>query len=422
LVAGNVQGQVSGLVKTAPAKVTGNEKRDAVATQKTLQASIAQTAINRGVDAKALQEQIVAFEKYRAAAFPTTEQDVQNKLLAKRNELFKSGMTEERVDQEVKLYENQERGAAGLAALDRLEAKKILTEKQAAPLRKELIKDMALQNNLLQQNATLIKQSKFDQTMQGLRNQIDMARALTPEQEMRTQIKQEGYIGAEAESILQERKTLQSAEKLKADLQGIASSIGDAFSSSFKGIIDGSMTAQQALAGFFQNVGNYFVDMAARMIAEWIKVQALQGIQSILSAFSGSFGGGGPLSDLNAPQTINNPLGFTAANGGIATGGFRAFATGGIVTGPTLGLVGEGKYNEAVIPLPDGKSVPVDLSGAPGGGAITSNIVINISSDGQSSSNVNGANSAELGRKIEGAVKQVMVAELRPGGILAGRR
>ena len=199
-------------------------------------------------------------------------------------------------------------------------------------------------------------------------------------------------------------------------LVGAANSIGDAFSSAFKGIIDGSMTAQQALASFFQKIGNYFVDMAARMIAEWIKVQALQGIQSILSAFGGAApaaGGAG----IAGGQGI-----FTAANGGIATGGFRAFATGGIVTGPTLGLVGEGKYNEAVIPLPDGKSVPVDLSGAPGGGAITSNIVINISSDGQSSSNVNGANSAELGRKIEGAVKQVMVAELRPGGILAGRR
>jgi phage-related minor tail protein len=160
-------------------------------------------------------------------------------------------------------------------------------------------------------------------------------------------------------------------------------------------------------------------------------LQALEGIKSILSAFSGSFGSGGGSSRFfgaGAPDAVAGGGIFSGAgpyqfaNGGIAAGGFRAFATGGIVTGPTLGLVGEGRYNEAVIPLPDGKSVPVDLSGAPGGNAFTSNIVINISSDGQSSSNVNGANSAELGRKIEGAVKQVMVAELRPGGILAGRR
>jgi len=229
-------------------------------------------------------------------------------------------------------------------------------------------------------------------------------------------------IKAEIEAAKKELAKLIDVENI---LIGAANSIGDAFSSAFKGIIDGSMTAQQALASFFQNIGNYFVDMVVRMIAEWIKLQALEGIKSILSAFSGSFGGGiapGPIAKSAGVVYKPGKMGPAFANGGIATGGFRAFATGGIVTGPTLGLVGEGKYNEAVIPLPDGKSVPVDLSGAPGGGAITSNIVINISSDGQSSSNVNGANSAELGRKIEGAVKQVMVAELRPGGILAGRR
>ena len=146
-------------------------------------------------------------------------------------------------------------------------------------------------------------------------------------------------------------------------------------------------------------------------------MQALEGIKTILSAFGGGAAPAAGGAGIAGGQGI-----FTAANGGIAPGGFRAFATGGIVTGPTLGLVGEGKYNEAVIPLPDGKSVPVDLGGMSGGGAITSNIVINMNSDGQSSSNANGSNSAELGRKIEGAVKQVMVAELRPGGILAGRR
>jgi hypothetical protein len=51
------------------------------------------------------------------------------------------------------------------------------------------------------------------------------------------------------------------------------------------------------------------------------------------------------------------------ANGGVAPGGFRAFANGGTVTQPTLGMVGEGRYNEAIIPLPDGKSVPVQMNG-----------------------------------------------------------
>ncbi len=51
------------------------------------------------------------------------------------------------------------------------------------------------------------------------------------------------------------------------------------------------------------------------------------------------------------------------ANGGVAPGGFRAFASGGIVNRPTLGLIGEGRHNEAVVPLPNGRSIPVEMGG-----------------------------------------------------------
>jgi len=34
-----------------------------------------------------------------------------------------------------------------------------------------------------------------------------------------------------------------------------------------------------------------------------------------------------------------------------------------VVNGPTLGLVGEGKYNEAIVPLPDGRAIPVQMQG-----------------------------------------------------------
>ena len=51
------------------------------------------------------------------------------------------------------------------------------------------------------------------------------------------------------------------------------------------------------------------------------------------------------------------------ATGGIAPGGFRAFAKGGTVTQPTLGMVGEGGMNEAIVPLPDGRSIPVQMAG-----------------------------------------------------------
>lgn len=84
----------------------------------------------------------------------------------------------------------------------------------------------------------------------------------------------------------------------------------------------------------------------------------LGGIGSVLMSLGGAVGGFAGF--------------FKGANGGIAGGGWKpfpvtAFANGGMVNGPTLGLVGEGKYNEAIVPLPDGRSIPVQMKGGGGG-------------------------------------------------------
>jgi hypothetical protein len=87
----------------------------------------------------------------------------------------------------------------------------------------------------------------------------------------------------------------------------------------------------------------------------------LGGIGSIFMSLGGAIGGFAGM--------------FKGANGGVAAGGWKpfpvtAFANGGMVNGPTLGLVGEGKYNEAIVPLPDGKSIPVQMRGGGGGGGL----------------------------------------------------
>jgi hypothetical protein len=229
----------------------------------------------------------------------------------------------------------------------------------------------------------------------------------------------EAYLGEGLEAAQDNLEKLTNAGYQSVEA---ANTVGDAFGTAFKGIITGSMTAQEALAGMFQSIADSFADMVAKMIAEWLKAQLIKGFMSL-------FPGGSALAGLNPTAAGGDWMGAVGkmnptaayANGGIAAGGFTAFANGGIVTGPTMGLVGEGRYNEAIVPLPDGKSIPVDLGGA-AGSQITSNIVVNVSSDGKTSSSGAGSDSAGLGRKLEGAVKQVIVDELRPGGLLAGRR
>jgi len=60
------------------------------------------------------------------------------------------------------------------------------------------------------------------------------------------------------------------------------------------------------------------------------------------------------------------------AKGGVVRGGLldmpiHAYAGGGpIVRKPHVALVGEGQYNEAIVPLPDGRSIPVDMRNSEG--------------------------------------------------------
>lgn len=74
--------------------------------------------------------------------------------------------------------------------------------------------------------------------------------------------------------------------------------------------------------------------------------------------------------------------GKSGGMGGVWTKSFGSdsmlglgFADGGVVNKPTLGMIGEGAYNEAVVPLPDGKSIPVKMNGGGGGQNITYNIM-----------------------------------------------
>lgn len=72
--------------------------------------------------------------------------------------------------------------------------------------------------------------------------------------------------------------------------------------------------------------------------------------------------------------------GVQLEKGGVVDGDMgaprRAFARGGVATGPTLALFGEGNKREAFVPLPDNRRIPVMLMGDGGGGGPTINFNI----------------------------------------------
>ena len=137
-----------------------------------------------------------------------------------------------------------------------------------------------------------------------------------------------------------------------------ATAIGDSFANSFKQVITGQASARQALASFFESVANNFADMAAKIIAEAIKMQAIKFITQIISSFIPT-GGGNNLNIEGVAQYTDGldmklgpnmfPLAQNA-QGGYVPGGFKAFNQGGVVSQPTLGMVGEGGEPEYIIP------------------------------------------------------------------------
>jgi tape measure domain-containing protein len=136
-----------------------------------------------------------------------------------------------------------------------------------------------------------------------------------------------------------------------------AKTIGSAFGQAFKDIASGSKTTQEALSSMFQSIADSFFDMAAQIISQMLIMYTLKLVLGLFGGggggfsysganYSGTFGSGSPV-NFN-PGAFSMPK--LAAEGAYWSGGFQAFANGGFVSGPTLGLVGEGSEAEYIIP------------------------------------------------------------------------
>ena len=317
------------------------------------------------------------------------------------------------------LLDNLQNGIASLTPDQQAYLKAVEMTRDLSKDETDILEDkINLLRGAIEQQILLNQEVEQGKILNELGGRLKLAQILDPKTELRESLRQQNPLFSEEkieeQAILTEQVV--AAEKTKQQLQGIASAISNSFGEAFKGIITGSMTAQEALAGMFRSIADSFADMVAQMLAEFLKAQLIKGFLSLLPGF-----GGGGLGSSASNVAQYAPL--TYANGGLASGGFTAFANGGMVTGPTLGLVGEGRYNEAIIPLPDGKSVPVQLSGGVGGNAapINTNIVVNVK-NGQAESQTSGSQGNQLARELEGAVRQVILKESRPGGLISSSR
>jgi TP901 family phage tail tape measure protein len=179
---------------------------------------------------------------------------------------------------------------------------------------------------------------------------------------------QEQTAGAQLESKILAAQTALEA-KLTSDNIGLSQSNAVKLSGELsRGVSNTNSlaTGTGQVAANAQRSSTMFIQVAnsANQAAAAINNAANQQarLNSLRSQSGGGGGGGG-----------GNPPVKKAADGAYWQGGFKAFAKGGIVTKPTLGLIGEGGENEFIIPQSKAAGFAANyLSGARGSSAIPS--------------------------------------------------
>ena len=179
----------------------------------------------------------------------------------------------------------------------------------------------------------------------------------------------------------------------------LSKTMASSFEESFKGIVSGTMSVEQAFGNMLNKIADHFLNLAAKLMAS--KLQ-----QGILGLLTKGIGGGGSnfgqfdLGLNSGSDFMNMPQLFKFADGGRPP-----------VNRPSI--VGE-KGPELFVPRSSGNIIPNNKLG----GGNTNNVVVNVDASG---SDVQGDEAAakEIGTLISVAVQGELLKQQRPGGLLS---
>ena len=189
-----------------------------------------------------------------------------------------------------------------------------------------------------------------------------------------------------------------SLKQYYKQLTDFGTQVADSVKGAFKGLED-------QLVSFVTTGKLNFADLANSIIQDFARIAIQQAIIAPLVKGVGSL------------------FGIPFAKGGVfAQNGIQPFARGGIVDKPTLfpfangtGLMGEAGP-EAILPLRRGRDGRLGVDAGGGGGGI--NVTVNVDATGTKAQGDDGR-AGQFARAISEAVKNEIVTQKRPGGLLA---
>jgi len=201
-------------------------------------------------------------------------------------------------------------------------------------------------------------------------------------------------------AVIELKKEMKNLNNAQMQVVKLSEAMSTSFEDSFKGIIRGTMTVQDAFRNMLNKIADFFIDTAARMAAN----QLQQGLLGIFSrTLGGGLGGGGSSFRTDLGGMISAPMldpvpGLKFANGGRPPVGRAS-------------IVGE-RGPELFVPDRAGTIIPNNQLG---GGT---SIVVNVDASGSS---VEGDEQGgrELGLVLSAAIESELIKQKRPGGLLA---
>ena len=214
-----------------------------------------------------------------------------------------------------------------------------------------------------------------------------------------------GKLAAITENISKLEEARDKVSDIGVLQDGIATSMQSNMESAFMSIVDGTKSAKQAFADMALAILGDIAQMITRMM--------------VFRALSSMFGPTFLAPDAGMTDfAAMNDFSGVARQGGVFSAGKKVsgYATGGVARGPGAGYPALLHGTEAVVPLPNGRSIPVEMKN--GSGSVN-NIVVNVSNDGKTStSGSSGPDMDKLGVAIAKAVQQELQSQKRSGGIL----
>jgi len=226
-----------------------------------------------------------------------------------------------------------------------------------------------------------------------LQRQQGDALTLIRELERKGLTKEDAQVKLETEKLNNINAKIRKAKMEASALHQVQQAFRDSFESSMA-------TAFQSIIEGTSNMKDAFLSMTKSILSAMAQVLAQQAAIAIMGSIP-FFPGLGP----------------TGRDGGIMKSpGYRSFSGGGVASGPDSGYAATLHGTEAVVPLPNGNSIPVEMSGGSG----VNNVSVNVNmTTGESSSTGDGDEAYAMGRAISTAVTNEISKQQRPGGLLS---